>query len=265
MKGQENAQFLSTYFKSNTILQDNTEYELNSTKEILTAEANKLHGFRLDGMKITFADVFVKTLSLYVNEDGVVDVFIYNAKTGQKIKEILGIQVFEYFNEIELNILLNSKNQNEIDFLILLDLKELQVLKTVYSNDNTYSQYLMARAGVIDSSTQKLSSNFEQTQEGYGLTIDYSYLCSYANLICSISEQLKYAYLYLLGYECMNEAIMNDRFNISTMNIETRIMYRDMYLTEYKNSLNNALVGIQIPDSLCTICNTITKSVYFRP
>ena len=95
---------------------------------------------------------------------------------------------------------------------------------------------------------------------GYGISLDSQVVCSIEPFLCENKAHLKYALMYLLGVEMLNQKLASNigsRINYFTHgNLEQTKATRDMYEKEYVKAMKNAVRSLNIPDSgICFACN----------
>lgn len=96
---------------------------------------------------------------------------------------------------------------------------------------------------------------------GGGLNVKFNVVCSVLKFVCENINIFKYAFLYKIGLEILNDRIYGNTVNCFTaMTPERATELKDFYTQEYDDRINAAMSGLNIyEDPFCFNCkNTVT-------
>lgn len=222
--------------------------------------------------------MFVSSLSLQVNFNGVVPVFVYDLFQNKlldtiNITAVSGEVVTVYPNKTYRSV------RKELDLIFVYDATAFSSVKTTVTEGGCKScgdggsmvylnQYLSTRSISILAADAKIEDNLTASGDTGGLSLVYSIQCNYEEWLCAISNSVALPILFKTAYEIMDYAINNSfRLNTATtINIDTMKLRRDEYTTRYKEAMDTLLQNIKLPnDEKCFECRQKSKHVVILP
>ncbi len=268
----------SDKYKTNTVLRSGRIGYPKENQEIVAAEAT-LKGIEIELCnEDSFVDVFVSSISLQVNLNGAVNIFVYDLFQNKlldtiSITAISGQIVTVYPNKTYKSL------RKELDIIFVYDATAFSSVKTTVTQGGCKScgdggsmvnlnQYLSTRSISILSADAKIESNLTASSDTGGLSLMYSIQCNYDEWLCTISNSIALPILFKTGYEIMDYAYNNSlRLNTTTtINWEGLLKRRDEYNNRYQTSIEALLQNIKLPnDEKCFECRQKSKHVVILP
>lgn len=268
----------SDKYKTNTILRSGRIGFGKENQEVVAAEAT-LKGMEIELCNQTsFVDVFVSSLSLQVNFNGVVPVFVYDLFQNKlldtiNVTAVSGETITVYPNKTY------KSNRKELDLIFVYDATAFSSVKTTITQGGcktcgsggsmvNLDQYLSARSISILSAASKIEDNLTAASDTGGLSINYTIQCNYDDWLCTVANSIALPILFKTGYEIMDYTVNNSlRLNTSTtINIDDAKRRRDEYKARYEEAINTLLQNIKLPpDEKCFECRQKSKHAIILP
>ena len=268
----------SDKYKTNTILRSGRIGFGKENQEVVAASA-VLKGIEIELCNDdSFVDVFVSSISLQVNTNGVVNVLVYDLFQNLLLDTIpltavSGRTVTVYPNKLYKSV------RKELDIIFVYDATNFSSVKTMITQSgckgcgsggsmNYLNQYLSTRSVSIPSASAKIESNLTGISDTGGLSLMYAIQCNYEEWLCTISNSIALPVLFKTAYEVMDYTINNSlRLNTATtINLETAAKRRDEYDKRYQDSIQALLQNIKLPqDEKCFECRQKSKHVVILP
>lgn len=226
----------------------------------------------------SFVDLFISSISLQVNFNGVVDVLVYDLFQNKlldtiPITAVSGQTVVVYPHKLYKSV------RKELDIIFVYDATAFSSVMTTISNGGCKScgdgtamvnlnSYLSARSISILAADAKIEQNLIGSGDTGGLSLMYSIQCNYDEWLCTIANSIALPILFKTGYEIMDYAYNNSlRLNTTTtINWEGLLKRRDEYNLRYQASIEALLQNIKLPqDEKCFECRQKSKHVIILP
>jgi hypothetical protein len=100
----------------------------------------------------------------------------------------------------------------------------------------------------------------------YGVSGEFSIVCSYESVVCNNKELFANPYWYLCGVEMMIERMHSDRLNKWTLDVERAKSLEEYYFSQYQDQSTNLIEGISLDLSdPCIECNATYRMVEMLP
>src|SRR3990167_4422934 len=268
----------SDKYKTNTILRSGRIGFGKENQEVVAASA-VLKGIEIELCNDdSFVDVFVSSISLQVNTNGVVNVLVYDLFQNLLLDTIpltavSGRTVTVYPNKLYKSV------RKELDIIFVYDATNFSSVKTMITQSGckgcgsggsmvNLNNYLSTRSISVPSASAKIESSLTGIADTGGLSLMYSIQCNYEEWLCTISNSIALPVLFKTAYEVMDYTINNSlRLNTATtINLETAGKRRDEYDKRYQDSIQALLQNIKLPqDEKCFECRQKSKHVVILP
>src|SRR3990167_8786759 len=268
----------SDKYKTNTILRSGRIGYGKENQEVVAASP-LLKGIEIELCnEDSFVDVFISSISLQVNTNGVVNVLVYDLFQNKLLDTIAvtavsGQTVTVYPNKTYKSV------RKELDIIFVYDATNFSSVKTTVTQGGCKScgdggsmvnlnQYLSTRSISILGADAKIESNLTASGDTGGLSLIYSIQCNYDEWLCTISNSVALPILFKTGYEIMDYAYNNSlRLNTTTtINYEGLLKRREEYNARYQSSIEALLQNIKLPnDEKCFECRQKSKHVVILP
>lgn len=268
----------SDKYKTNSILRGGRIGYGKDNLEIAPALAS-LKGIEVELCnQDSFVDLFISSISLQVNFNGVVDILVYDLFQNKlldtiPITAVSGQTVVVYPHKLYKSV------RKELDIIFVYDATNFSSVMTTISNGGCKScgdgtamvnlnSYLSARSISILAADAKIEQNLIGSPDTGGLSLMYSIQCNYDEWLCTISNSIALPILFKTGYEIMDYAYNNSlRLNTTTtINWEGLLKRRDEYNLRYQASIEALLQNIKLPqDEKCFECRQKSKHVIILP
>lgn len=258
--------YMQPRYTSNSII-DGQRIGYNLYNKETVAASAKMRGIEIELCKNdSYLQVHISTLDLFVNFSGAVNVFVYDMVQGLLLDTIAVTAVAGQVVTTNVNKTYSARRKG-MDLAIIYDVTAIDQYKTEVSvggcsscgtgNIRSINSYISTRGISVGVGDAKINSNL--TGDGYtgGLSIVYSVNCDRESWLCSIQNVIAMPILYAAAVDLMRFAIdYSDQFNTTTRIDFERLKNRhDYYLTKYKETINNILPSMKLPnDSLCFEC-----------
>lgn len=221
----------------------------------------------------SYLDMFVHSVSLQLNYQGNVDVFVYDLISGELLDTI---KVNCQTNRISTTVVNKSYSsyKRKLDLIFVYDTTGKQSNYTLihqgcgHCNGYVYNDgYVNAQPVYLDSNATKVRSSLKGNSHSFGISINYSVHCSIDKWLCEVSNFMGLPLLYKTGELIMDYALSSKRFNSETnVDAERNEKRRLAWIAAYNESLAATIQKIQIPKKdPCFICNTPVKNLIITP
>lgn len=268
----------SDKYKTNTVLRSGRIGFGKDNQEVVAAAAT-LKGIEIELCnQDSFVDVYVSEISLQVNNNGVVNVLVYDLFQNKlldtiPITTISGSIVTVYPGKTYKSV------RKELDIIFVYDATNFSSVKTTIIQGGCRScrnggsmtflnQYLSTRSISVLSADAKIESNLTASSDTGGLSLMYSIQCNYDEWLCTISNSIALPILFKTAYEIMDFTINNSlRLNTATtINLDTAKTRRNEYDKRFQTSIEALLQNIKLPqDEKCFECRQKSKHVVVLP
>lgn len=268
----------SDKYKTNSVL-DSKRIGFGKENQETIAAAATMKGIEVELCnKNSFVDLFVSSLSLQANVNGLVNILVYNLFENKLLDTIAITAVSGQVVTVYPNKLYKS-NRKELDIIFVYDATTFGSVKTTITQGGckscgdggsmvNLSSYLSTRSITILNADAKIESNLTAAAETGGLSLVYSIQCNYDEWLCTISNAIALPILFKTGFEVMDYAYHNSKRLNSTTTIdwENLLKRRDEYQKRYEDSINTLLTNIKLPnDEKCFECRQKSKNVIILP
>src|SRR3990167_10071213 len=269
----------SDKYKTNTILRSGRIGFGKENPEVVAASA-VLKGIEIELCNDdSFVDVFVSSMSLQVNTNGVVNILVYDLFQNLlldtiPITAVSGNTVTVYPNKLYKSV------RKELDIIFVCDATNFSSVKTTITQGSgckgcsngmsmtNLNNYLSTRSVSIQAASAKIESNLTGISDTGGLSLMYAIQCNSEEWLCTIANSIALPVLFKTAYEVMDYTINNSlRLNTATtINLETAAKRRDEYDKRYQTSIEALLQNIKLPqDEKCFECRQKSRHAIILP
>lgn len=267
---------MNPYFKRTSVIENNQVgyYPLQQT--IISGVAGFYKGIQIQIRQFPYLDVFIPSMTLWVDYTGTIPVEVWNLTTGKLLDTIsvdcvAGVQTL--LPEMYKNYSNNGQTLNLFIGYNTTGINSYQA--NIYSSiiPNSYgscitclnaapwsswnrNKYTWLFSQQISASLPKIQTNLSSCNDTGGLSLTYTLNCSMDKWLCSMRNQYGYALLYRWGVEILKEATMSMRLNslVVLKKEEKEALQMDFEAT-YEKSMGDAFRNVKLPNDVCFVCN----------
>lgn len=212
--------------------------------------------------------VFIESVSLYVQGAVSEKIYFQDLETGQKITEVDFSATEAGFVTIPVNEVFTARK-----LFVYYDQSVISSRIVGSQTDQYYTRICKpcgCRATSSSPATSSLSSNMSYSDLSLGgfssMIINYSLQCGLDRWICQNANRLAPLYMYWLGIELATEILASPRVNEVTLQDPEKIDAFAAYCnTQYEAGLKQLSKGAQIKDSVCVPCTPKVQKVFNLP
>lgn len=262
------------YFKMGSILEDNIAgyYPLQTAQ--ISSSAGNYKGIQMQVRQWPYLDVFISSLTLYVNYTGTISLEVWNLTTGKLIDTIevettageqTSVDVYKNYpsNGQTLNMFVGYNTTG-------IDCYQASVYNSVIPNSfgNCRSclstpyrrfgnKYVWLYSQSIPAASAKVQTSLRYCNDTGGLSLTYSLNCSLDKWLCTMKKSYAFGLLHRWGMEVLREAQMSTRLNtLITLKKEEKENLYSYFEQEYKKAMDNSFRNIRLPNDVCFKCNS---------
>lgn len=280
--------FATRYVENNINVHLGTKYQLKSfiendtlgyyyqNKEEIAAQATYLTGYEVRIDSVPYLKLFIQGLRLFVNNSGSVPVYIYDLTLGKLLDTVTVTSVAgEIVSVDDLDLEYLTKKQRL--HLFIGYTSTFTSYKTSYISpyapmsvneecDNVCSgkyrnQFIYFRSAKILSASAKIAQNLEGNEYGSGLSLNYSLQCSFTEVLCNARNMVAMPVLYKAGELIMKELKHSKRLTpVVTVYAKNHDELMKDYQAEYSKQMEELLLNMNMPDSVCFSCTPSVKT-----
>lgn len=224
----------------------------------------------------TFLNIFVSSISLYVNFSGTVNVTVYDLMDGTLLDTIPVTAVSGQIVTVTVNKTYTS-NAREINLAFLYNAATVSGIQTPIiqgycsgcyrGHGYRQNRYVWGNPISMLTASDKLQSNINFTSDTGGLSINYSLQCNHENWLCTNANFMALPLLYKTGYLMMDQAILyTEQMNSRTFDLAKLRERKEMYDFEYGREMDAILKNLRIPSGdVCFVCNRVAMTATVLP
>src|SRR3990167_5414484 len=200
----------SDKYKTNTVLRSGRIGYGKENQEAVAASAT-LKGIEIELCnEDSFVDVFISSISLQVNTNGVVNVLVYDLFQNKlldtiPITAVSGQTVTVYPNKTYKSV------RKELDIIFVYDATNFTSVKTTVTQGGcktcgdggsmvNLNNYLSTRSISVPSASAKIESSLTGIADTGGLSLMYSIQCNYEEWLCTISNSIALSVFFLTKF-----------------------------------------------------------------
>lgn len=248
-------------FNGKSVIQNGVSGFFLDNKVVVNSQSTYLVGKQIEADEFPYLEFFLSRIGLQINQTGTRDVFVYDLIQNKLLDTISCDVVAGEISYIDVYKTYPTNGQRLNLFICWL------ADQNYYRNDlikggcsscsnNTYSnKYLTISTRKILNAGSKVDENTESLDYD-GLSITYSFNCSFDPFICSIKNLLAIPLAYKTG-ELILENMQYSKRNNSIITVfggdhkELKQLYSDKYQFEMEAILQN----MRLPNDICFECN----------
>lgn len=273
--------YFSSKYQLKTLIENDTLGYYYDNKEEVAAQATYLTGYEVRIDSIPYLKYFIQGLRLFVNTSGIVPVYIYDLSQGKLLHTINVTAVageIVSVDDLDLSFLTKRQRLN----LFIGYASTFASYKTAYLSpytglrsgetcENVFcgkyrNGYIYYRSAKILSASAKIASNVESNTTGSGLSINYSLQCSFTEVMCNARNMFALPILYKAGELIMKELKHSKRLTgIVTFYGKSHDELMQEYQKEHSKEMENILINMNMPESICFSCNPAVRTVVALP
>lgn len=225
----------------------------------------------------TFINLYVSTLSVFVNYTGTFNVLVYDLMSNTLLDTIPVTTVSGQITTVTVNKLYES-DAREMNIIFVYDSTGINgnttplvqgYCGTCYRGVGyRYNKYLWGNAISIATVDQKYQTNLNFTSDTGGLSLNYSLQCNHLNWLCTNANFMVLPLVYKTGDLIMEHALRyTDQMNSKTiLDIEKLEDRKEMYDFEYNKQVDAVFKNLRIPNGdVCFVCDRVRKIVTMLP
>lgn len=224
----------------------------------------------------TFINLYVSSLSLFVDFAGVVNVTVWDLMSNTLLDTIPVTTVANQITTVTINKVYES-NAREMNLAFLYDASTINgYLTPLYQGycGTCYrgqgwrgNKYVWINSVSIPNASSKVQNNLNFTSDTGGITLNYSLQCNHKNWLCTNANFMTLALLYKTGDLIMEHALRyTEQMNSRTLDPTKLEARKEMYDFEYGKQMDGILKSLRIPSGdVCFVCNTIAKTITMLP
>ena len=267
---------LGTKYQLKSFIDNNVLGYYYDDKELISAQATYLTGYEIKIDSTPYLNMFLQGVSLFVNHTGDVPIYVYDLLQGKLLDTITVSAVageIVSLADLDLNYPTNKQRLH----LFIGYASTFSSYKTSYispfvgmqvnedCNNNcsgTYRNgYIYFRAAKILDSNPKTNSYLESNDYGSGLSVNYSLQCSFTEVICNARNMVAMPILYKAGELIMKELKHSRRLTgVVTVYSKNHDELMKEYQMEYSKQMEDFLLNMSLPDSVCFSCTPSIKT-----
>lgn len=261
---------VSSKLRVNSILNNDTVGYYKENMTVVTAEAGKLKGITVKANQYPYLEFYISNLYLKLASAVTTNIYVYDLMSDTLLDTIPITTAAKTPTAVTLNKGYLTKKQR-LHLFIGIDAGVANTYGTNLMSEGCHScnggvysnRYVSFSGASIGSADQKIDSNISSNSGTNGLSFEYSLNCSVEPFICSMGNQIAWAYLHKSGAEIMKYIIASGRQNsIVNLDKKTHEELRDEWEAVYMDSMTALLNNMKIPNDICFSCNSkIRKTV----
>lgn len=263
------------YFKYNSTLETNVVGFYPYQRTLKSSMNGFYKGIQLQIRQWPYLDIFIPSLTLFVNYTGTINIKVWNLTTGELLDTVpveveAGVQkVVPYFYKKY------STNGQFLNLFIGYDSTGITSYQsTVYNttiptslgncrtcfNTPFYqfgSTYVWIYSKAIDINAAPVQINLQSINDCGGLSITYTLSCSLDKWICTNRDVYAFGLLHRWGMEILREAMLSTRLNtLIILKKEEKENLYSYFEQEYKKAMEDIFRNFRMPKDICFHCNT---------
>lgn len=273
MQNEVNTQFADKFRKRSILDNDKVGFYNFKTYETVPASSGNLKGVYLEIVNFkNFLDVFVSTITIFVEKTGPVDILVYDILTNRQIDKITADAVAGEPIVVDVNKVYRS-NRKRLNLAFVYDSTGIDSHKTWLKDSwmsggctscgggMYYTNRWMKFSGVSIAKTDpKVLSSLKRSTDTAGLSIEYTIQCNATDWLCTFSNLLALPLLYKVGVEVCQKALTSARTNKRTLLDSDKYKTRmEWFEKKYNESFNSVLDNIKPPLDDCFECKSPVK------
>jgi hypothetical protein len=254
----------SQQYRLKTVAQSNDLGKIIGTAT--QAPAAELRGVSIEQRLASYyrqsslSSVSIQTVSLYLTTTTTTAIKIYNEETNElldtfPVNGVAGwnlIPINKRYDALRLFVCYDASNVTTTEMRIQ------QSSVTAFSSMVSWLWGLSGQALVRGAKSTNVNDarHLSYANDFHGLSMVFSLVCKWDNLICNNREAFAQALWYLMGAEMMVERLASDRFNYITLDRDQANANMTHFIGQYNALLTNCIKGIELDTSdTCIICN----------
>lgn len=268
---------LSPVFIQRSVIQNQVAGFYQENKQSDPAIANTLKGIQLRMIQYPYIDIFISSVSLFLNHSGVVPVLVYDLIQGKLLDTINVTAVAG--ETVQLNIYKKYKtNGQELNLFIGYDSTGIDAYRSyIYAQGyngcrscpgpTSYSnKYIWGWSKSLPAASQPLQNNLTSLNTTGGLSITYTLSCSEESFICQMKDKFAFALWHRAGMEVLREALISNRMNTIIMLQKDEMQtLADFFESEYLKAMDSVLRNLKFPRDICFTCNNVVSTGIVGP
>lgn len=265
---------MNPYFKQGSVLENNIAGYYPLLRTLITGTANTYKGIQIQVRQFPYLDVFIPSLTIWVDYSGTFDIEVWNLTTGLLLDTISVTTVAgeplilpaTYKNYASNGQTLNlyfGYNTTGIDSY------QSNVYNSVIPNSfgscrsclnipmsRFGNRYVWIYSQSIAANASKVQTNLRSSNDCGGLSLTYSLNCSLDKWLCSMRKSFAFGLLHRWGMEILREAQMSNRLNtLVTLKKEEKESLYAYFEQEYKKAMQDCFRNLRLPNDICFNCN----------
>jgi len=267
---------LGNKYQLKSFIENNVLGYYYEDKEQIAAQATYLTGYEIKIDSVPYLNLFLQGLNLFVNTTGSVPIYVYDLIQGKLLDTVTVSAVageIVTLNDIDLTYATNKQRLH----LFIGYASTFASYKTSYISpfvsmrinedcnnfcSGTYRNgFIYFRSAKILASNPKTNAYLESNDYGSGLSINYSLQCSFTEVLCNARNMMALPILYKAGELIMKELKHSRRLTgVVTIYAKNHDELMKEYEMEYNKQVQDFLLNMVIPDSVCFSCTPQVKT-----
>jgi len=267
---------LGTKYQLKSFIENNVLGYYYEDKELIPAQATYLTGYEIKIDSTPYLNLFLQGVNLFVDHTGDVPIYVYDLIQGKLLDTITISAVageIVSLGDLDLSYPTNKQRLH----LFIGYASTFESYKTSYispfvnmainedCNNNcsgTYRNgYIYFRAAKILASQPKTNAYLEGNNYGSGLSVNYSLQCSFTEVLCNARNMLAMPILYKAGELIMKELKHSKRLTgVVTIYTKNHDELMKEYQMEYNSQIEDFLLNMVVPDSVCFHCTPSVRT-----
>lgn len=266
--------YLSTDFQTKlgqkfiqwTVLEKTVAGFYQQNKQSIPGIAGMLKGIQLEVLQFPFLQLYLSSLTLFVDFTGNLPVHIFDLTQGKLLDtitvpaiagETVMIDVSKSYptNGQALNIFIGYDSGLANGYNTTVYQNSISGCRRCPGSTRPENKYVWVFAKKLPIAGPKIDQNTQSVNDTGGLSINYSLQCSVTGFLCSIKNQLALPLLYRAGYEILMDALTSTRKNpLVLLQKDEMATLTSYYDEQYDKAITNLLQNLRIPNDICFTC-----------